>query len=49
MIGADRFTDKAQKYEKYRPSYPKELFDKYKNNNSITFEYCTKVVIGNII
>lgn len=24
MIGADRFTDKAQKYEKYRPLYPKE-------------------------
>ena len=24
MTGADRFTDKAQKYEKYRPSYPNE-------------------------
>lgn len=24
MTGADRFTDKAEKYEKYRPSYPKE-------------------------
>lgn len=24
MTGVDRFTDKAQKYEKYRPSYPNE-------------------------
>lgn len=27
MTGADRFTDKAQIYEKYRPSYPKESLD----------------------
>lgn len=27
MTGADRFTDKAEKYEKYRPSYPKQSLD----------------------
>ena len=27
MTGADRFTDKAEKYEKFRPSYPKESLD----------------------
>ena len=27
MTGSDRFTDKAKKYEKYRPSYPKESLD----------------------
>ena len=27
MTGADRFTDKAQKYERYRPSYPKKVLN----------------------
>lgn len=27
MTGADRFNDKAEKYEKYRPSYPKESLE----------------------
>ena len=42
MTGADRFTDKAEKYEKYRPSYPKKSLD-------IIQEQCHLVLNNNII
>ena len=46
MSGVDRFTDKAKKYEKYRPSYPKESLDIIQEECHLTLN--NNVVIADI-
>lgn len=46
MNGIERFTDKAKKYEKYRPSYPKESLDIIQNECHLTLN--NNIIVADI-